>query len=420
MVFSIIYLLLKNKATPLTLFILFPPLFALPLGFSIKEISEFATIGIHTTMSNALLFMFCIPYFSIMSDAGMFDKIIAKLLSKANDNVILIAVITIIMTLICQLGGASTTALVAIPALLPIYKKLHMRVEVLALIIASGMGITNLVPWGAPTARVAIVLGVKATDIWQRVFPVQIAGVIIVICSAMLLGLREKHLIKNSEFLESEDIQVYKNEILRQPKNVGINLALTITLIGTLVVDIIPSYIVFMIGFAIAMLINFPNITSQDAQLRKHAPTALLLPATMITSGIFVGIISETGMLHAMANSLLYFIPDFLGQHLHIIMGILSTPIGIALGADAFYYGLLPLIIEVGKTYGVDPMNIAITMLVGKNVSVLISPLVPSLFLVLSLTGLELNAHIKFCFKWLFGISILLLLCAITMGVVVL
>ncbi|OON95508.1 MAG: citrate:H+ symporter, partial [Candidatus Epulonipiscium fishelsonii] len=325
----------------------------------------------------------------------------------------------IIMTLICQLGGASTTALVVIPGLLPIYKKLHIRPAVLALIIASGMGITNLVPWGAPTARTAIVLGVKATDIWQRVLPVQIAGIIIVICSAILLGFREKKLIKNLKVLETEDIQIHKKEILRQPKNVAINLTLTLTLIGILIADIIPSYIVFMIGFAIALLINHPDAQSQNAQFKKHAATALLLPATMITSGIFVGIIGETGMLNAMANTLLYFIPDFLGKYLHIIMGILSTPIGIALGADAFYYGLLPLVIEVGKTYGVDPMNIAITMLVGKNVSVLISPLVPSLFLVLSLTGLELNAHIKFCFKWLFGISILLLLCAIMMGVVI-
>ena len=88
------------------------------------------------------------------------------------------------------------------------------------------------------------------------------------------------------------------------------------------------------------------------------------------------------------------------------------------LGTDAYFYGLLPLVIEVAQTYGITAMNVALTMILGKNVALLISPLVPATFLATGLADVELKDHIKFCFGWLFAISLIMLAFGIVFRIV--
>ena len=138
----------------------------------------------------------------------------------------------------------------------------------------------------------------------------------------------------------------------------------------------------------------------------------------MLASGVFVGVLGESGMLDAMANTLLSLIPGFLAPFIHLIMGVVALPVGMFLGTDAYFYGLLPLVIEVAKTYGITAMNVALAMILGKNVALLISPLVPATFLATGLAEVELKDHMKFCFGWLFAISLIMLVCGILFGIV--
>jgi CitMHS family citrate-Mg2+:H+ or citrate-Ca2+:H+ symporter len=63
-------------------------------------------------------------------------------------------------------------------------------------------------------------------------------------------------------------------------------------------------------------------------------------------------------------------------------------------------------------------MNVALTMIIGKNVALLISPLVPATFLALGLADVELKDHIKFSFRWLFAISLIMLVCGLIFGII--
>ena len=123
-------------------------------------------------------------------------------------------------------------------------------------------------------------------------------------------------------------------------------------------------------------------------------------------------------MLSAMANVLISFIPEALGQYIHVIFGIFALPMGMMIGTDAYFYGIMPLIIEVGTKYGVTALNTAMTMIIGKNVALMISPLVPATFLAIGLVDVELKDHIRFSFKWLFGISLVMLLAGFLLGVI--
>jgi CitMHS family citrate-Mg2+:H+ or citrate-Ca2+:H+ symporter len=99
-------------------------------------------------------------------------------------------------------------------------------------------------------------------------------------------------------------------------------------------------------------------------------------------------------------------------------MGVFALPLGMVLGTDAYFYGLLPLVIKVAETYGITAINVALTMIIGKNVALLISPLVPPTFLALGLADIDIKEHIKFCFGWLYAISLIMLVCGVIFGII--
>ncbi|MGV8981076.1 CitMHS family transporter [Clostridium sp.] len=428
MVITIIVILLKGKMSPIVVLILVPIVAALLAGFGIEAISEMVKKGIGTVQSNSILFIFSIIFFGLMSDVGVFDGMVDGLVKKAGHNVILITVATSIIAIIAHLDGATaTTVLITIPAMYPIYKRMNIRPQVLLLLVGAAMGVMNLLPWGGPVARAAVVLGIDANDLWLKLIPIQIAGIIFTIGLAVILGIIEKKrgagiIDEVAATLEvDKDIVVdLKIQDIKRPKLLWFNLLLTIVVIGTLVVNVMPAYLVFMIGLCVALIVNFPSLKGQDARIKAHAPAALVISATMLAAGVMVGIMDGTGMLESMASSMLAIVPNFLGRYVHLVFGVLSLPIGMMIGTDAFFYGLMPVVIEVGKQFGVESINTATTMLIGKNVSLLISPLVPATFLALGLVDLELKDHIKFSFLWLYGLSILMIITAIILGIVTL
>jgi CitMHS family citrate-Mg2+:H+ or citrate-Ca2+:H+ symporter len=376
-------------------------------------------------MNNAILFIFSVIFFGIMSDVGVFDIIVDNLVKKAGANVIAITVVTAIVGIIAHLDGATaTTVLITIPSMYPIYKRMNIRPYVLLCITASAMGVMNLLPWGGPTARAAVVLKMDATDLWHILIPIQIFGVFTTIALAVVLGILEKKrgagLVAGSV---SEDVDLgptggKKDESLKRPKLLWFNVLLTVGLIACLMLSITTSYVVFMVFLSVALIVNFRSLKEQDARIKAHAPSALIISATMIAAGAMVGILSGTGMMNEMANVMIGLIPQALGKYIHVIFGIFALPLGMMIGTDAYFYGIMPLVIEVATKYGIEPLNTAITMMIGKNVALMISPLVPATYLAIGLVDVELKDHIKFSFKWLMAVALITLAAGFVMGIV--
>ncbi len=414
--FIIMYVLFKNKAIPVVVFILAPIMMAFIAGFSASEISEFVQQGIRTTSPMAVLFIFSVTYFGIMSDNGMFNIIIDRLSDRAGTNVVMIAVITALISIFTHFSGTTTnTVLIAIPSMLPLYKKLNIRPQLLLLIVGAGVGVMNALPWGGPVMRASAVLGVDPTVIWYKMIPIQILGIIATLTIAVTGALRE---IKyHGAGIVSEDISNTKLEdntnSLRRPKLIWFNVILTVSLLAVLLTGAFPTYFVFMIGSSIALLVNYPNIKEQKQRLKSYAPSVLDVTSVVLGAGVLVGVMGNSGMLEAMAIPLLQILPSFIARYLNILMGVLALPLGLVLGTDAYFYILMPLVIEVGKSYDITALQIAISMLIGKNLSLLISPLIPATFLAMEFTGVDLKDHIKYSFLGLYGTSLLMLLFAL-------
>lgn len=427
MLFLVVFLLFKEKTIPMVLFIIIPVMAAFIAGFSIKEVVDFIKEGIKAVSNMAILFIFSVTFFGIMSDAGMFDILVSKLVKKAGKNVIFIAVITAVVAIFSHLDGATvTTVLVTIPALLPLYKKMNIHPQLLLLITGCGMGVMNLLPWGGPVVRAAAVLNMDVNKLWHLLIPIQIFGIIATIGLAVIMAIREIKFnrageIKISNLNENEEnsnIIDEKIENLKKPKLVLFNFLLTFVILIILLLNKFPNYFVFMFGCAVALIVNYPDLKEQKARIKAHASEALDVSAVMLAAGILVGVLGKSGMLEAMTIPLLKIIPPFIAKYLQIIMGIIALPLGTIIGTDSYFYGVMPLAIEIGQNYSIEPLNMAISMLIGKNISLLVSPMVPATFLAIGLTNTELKDHLKYSMLPLWIVSLIMLLFAIIIGMV--
>lgn len=422
MIVAIVFLLLKGKMSPIVVLTLIPAIAALLLGFGPVEIADFIKDGVKTTTSNGILFIFSVIYFGVMSDTGMFDVIVQKLVKLAGNNVIAVTVATALIATIAHLDGTTaTTVLITIPALYPVYKKMKIDTRILLCLTGACMGVMNLLPWGGPVARAATVLSMDANDLWHIMIPVQILGLIANIAVAVLLGMFAiKHGAgqgKGKEITVDEKAQ-QEEEALRRPKLLIFNLVLTVVLLAVLSTGVVTSYVAFLVALSIGLAVNYPDLKLQDKLIKKHAPAALIISATLFSAGAMVGVFDGTGMLTEMANVIISFVPSFMGQYLHIIFGILALPLGLCIGTDAYFYGIMPLVIEVGSTYGIDPLSTACAMIIGKNLALMVSPLVPATYLATGLTDVELKDHMKFSIPIYWGVSIVMLIVAVFLGVV--
>lgn len=418
MIVLIVVLLLKGKMSPIVVLALIPTAAALLLGHGPVEVAGFIKDGISTTTSNGILFIFSVIYFGVMSDTGMFDVIVNFLVKKAGNNVIAVTVATAVIATIAHLDGTTaTTVLITIPALYPVYKAMKIDTRILLCLTGACMGVMNLLPWGGPVARAATVLAMDANELWHILIPIQIVGLIFNIVLAVLLGMfavKKGAGAGKGEVVAQDQKAKDEEEALRRPKLLIFNLALTIGLVAILSVGVVTSYVAFLVALCLALAVNYPSLKVQDKLIKKHAPAALIISATLFSAGAMVGIFDGTGMLTEMANAIMGVIPGFLGQFIHLIFGILALPLGLCIGTDAYFYGIMPLVMQVGETYGVASLSTALTMVIGKNLALMVSPLVPATYLAIGLADTELKDHMKFSIPVYWVVS----LCMLVIGVI--
>lgn len=416
-------LIFKSKALPAFCFAVLPIIGALICGFSLADISDFIGKGVGSTWQTAILFIFSVTYFGIMNDAGLFDKLVDGLVKKAGKNITLILIFTSVIAMIGHIdGAAATTYLITIPTMLPIYKKMHIRPTVLLLLCGAATGIMNLVPWGGPTIRAATTANVDATELWIKMIPMQIFGLVSLIGIAIYLGVVETKRLAKLGIVAAETDETDEEKSvdlsLKRPKLLWFNLIFTIVLIIALVQKWLPTYAVFMVGTIIVLAVNYPDPQLQQKRIQAHAPSSIMLTVTLLCAGIFLGVMTQTGMVLEMSKVLISALPVGLQRYLHYIVGALGAPLGMVLGPDPYYYGIMPIIGQIVEPFGVTLDTVGRAMLIGENVGLSVSPVVPPTFLAIGLAGVDLKEHIKFSFLPLWALSVVMMLFAIIVGII--
>lgn len=420
MIFIFMILIMNKKMTPLTALVIVPVTIALFAGFG-PQLGDMMKNGVKEIALTGVMLIFAILYFSLMIDTGLFEPLVNIILKAVGDNPIKTTIGTAVLTALVSLDGdGSSTYLIVVAAMLPLYKKQGMNPLILTCIIMLAGQIMNILPWGGPTARVMSSLKLGHTEIFVPMIPIMAIGILWVIFVAYILGRREKiRIAKHGKFTRynNNDIIGEADPSLRRPKLILINLALTITLLVVMILDIVPLGIAFMIAFCIASIINYPKLKDQQKIISKHAGNALSVAGMIFGAGIFTGILNGSGIMQAMGNSMIEIVPKSWGGYMNIVTALFSIPFTFFLSNDAYYFGILPIIVATGHQLGISPEILGRASLIGQG-SHLLSPLVPSTYLLVSLAGVEFSDHLKYTLKWALGSSVIMLLSALVLGII--
>ncbi|WP_319486693.1 citrate:proton symporter [uncultured Cohaesibacter sp.] len=416
---------MTNKLSPLVALIVVPLAAALIGGFGLES-AKFMVTGITKISSVAAMFVFAIVFFGILSDAGMMDPIINRILKTVGMKPARITLGTAILALVVHLDGSgAVTFLVTIPAMLPLYDRLKMRRVVLAAIAAMAAGTANMLPWGGPTLRAATSLNVPVTDVFNPMIGVWVVGLLSVVALAYFLGMREeKRLAAEGALTDVDHTEVHVRELsdeekeLRRPKMFWLNILLTIAVIAAMISGTLPAAISFMLGTVVALMINYPQVDAQKKRVDAHAKAALMMASILFAAGAFTGIMRESGMLKAMAETAANFVPADFASHMPALVGALSMPFSLLFDPDSYYFGVMPVIADVYKTFGGDPIAIGQASILGQMTTGFpVSPLTASTFLLIGLTGVPLGEHQKFTIPLVFAISIIMTVAAVVFGI---
>lgn len=429
MVVVFTYLIMSKCLSPINALTVVPITFALIGGFGSK-LGDMMLAGLKVVAPSAALLLFAILFFGVLIDAGLFDPLIRKMLSIVKGDPVKIAIGTAILASTVALDGdGTTTHMITISAMLPLYLRLGMNPLVLAIISLLSLSImSGMTPWGGPATRAITSLGLDASEFFIPFLPTMIGGFLCVVFTAYALGKKERERIgiinieysseNTSTLNHAEAAATYDMpESLKRPNLLWINLLLTLAVMIVLVMGILPVPILFLIGFVLASMINYPNLEQQKERLLAHAGNALTVVTLVFAAGIFTGIFSGTKMVDAIARSLVAIIPDSLGSFFPLVVALTSMPFTFVLSNDAYYFGVLPILAEAASAYGIDPVEIARASVLGQPVHFL-SPLVASTLLLVGMVKTDIGQLQRYGFKWAVFCSIGVTIIAVLTGAI--
>ncbi|HLK67370.1 MAG TPA: citrate:proton symporter [Bryobacteraceae bacterium] len=416
----LLLLILSKRMSPLGALIAVPVAAALAGGFGART-AGFMLRGIQSVSGVAGMFIFAILYFGIMTDAGMLDPIIDRILGAVGTNPVRIVMGTSLLALLVHLDGSgAVTFLVTVPVMLPLYQRLGMDPRVLACAASLAAGV-NFLPWTGPMIRASASLHLPVNAIFNPLLPVQAAGLIFVFACAWWMGRREARRlgvagIGGGVVMRRE---VPAEELaLRRPDRFWWNLALTLLLVAAMTGLRLEPVAVFMVGLVLALQWNYPNLKLQRERVDAHAKAALMMAGVLFAAGAFTGILKESGMLAAMATTAVQAAPAGAARHFPVVLGLLSMPLSLVFDPDSFYFGVLPVLAQAGSAFGIAPVQMAQASVLGQMTTGFpVSPLTPSTFLIVGLAGIELRDHQRFAFPFLFGASVLMTVVSVVVGV---
>ena len=431
-------LIMTKRLSPLTALVLVPVAFGLVAGYT-RELGPMMLDGMKALAPTGIMLLFAILYFAVMLEAGLFEPFVRWLVRVVQGDPVKVVIGSAVLALLVSLDGdGSTTYMITTAAMLPLYRRLGLRPLVLGCVTMVAGGVMNLLPWGGPTARAASALAIDVNTVFVPLVPAMGFGVVWTLVVAWRLGVAERaRLTAEAALLREDEGSDYGGElfiadamlptplasaVIDGPRDVSVlrfwtNAALTLVLLVALVAGVLPLPVLFTLAFAVALVVNLPAIAEQKAFLNRHAGNALAVSGLIFAAGIFTGILSGTKMVDAIANSVVALVPPALGPYLAVVTGLLSVPFTFFISNDAFYYGVLPILAKAGATYGITPAEMARAALVGQPVH-LLSPLVPSTFLLVGLLGVEFDEHQKFTIRWALGATLVLLAAGLLTAVV--
>ncbi|MFG2575499.1 CitMHS family transporter [Streptomyces sp. NPDC048481] len=464
MIATFLVLIMLKKMSPIAALVLIPALFCVFVGKGAK-LGDYVLDGVTSLAPTAAMLMFAIVYFGVMIDVGLFDPVVRGILKFCKADPLRIVIGTALLAAIVSLDGdGSTTFMITVSAMYPLYKRLKMSLVVMTGVAAMANGVMNTLPWGGPTARAATALKLDASDIFVPMIPALAVGLLFVFVLAYVLGRRERtrlgvltldevlvggHVQEKGTEKDREQAELSETVLVGaggsgagrapgpaapsagsgaavgddgsddagddtdddgfqgldprratlRPRLYWFNALLTVALLTSMIMEWLPIPVLFLLGAALALTVNFPHLPDQKARLAAHADNVLNVSGMVFAAAVFTGVLQGTGMVDHMATWMVDVIPAGMGPHMALVTGVLSLPLTYFMSNDGFYFGVLPVLAEAGAAHGVTPLEMARASLVGQPLH-MSSPLVPAVYVLVGMARVEFGDHTRFVVKW--------------------
>ena len=198
-----------------------------------------------------------------------------------------------------------------------------------------------------------------------------------------------------------------------------INLAWTLIIVAMLFLATeISGYITFFIAVVGALVINYRSVKEWNAIIDKYAKNALRTSLVMFAAGFFAGILNNSDMLSNMSNVVTSLIPAGMAPLFAIICGVIAFVFSILLGADGFHYGMMPLLISAGATFGFAPAGLVSVMCMGADVVSQLRPVQATSWMTAGMCGVEFKNGIAMAFPVVLGLFLVEMVVGVLCGVV--
>lgn len=415
MIVTFVIALMTRRLSALTALILVPAAFGLAAGFG-AGLGQMVVDAMRTLAPTAVMLIFAMLYFMVMTDAGMFDPLAKAVVRAVGGDPVKVFIGTVALGFLVALDGdGATVYMIVLSALLPLYRRMGLSIPMVAALLLHCTGLGNMLPWGGPTARAAVSMKTEMSAVFGPLIVPLLACVVWTFVLAWILGRKERARIGTLTIEGAEATATLGNAT--QALRLAFNWSLTAGVIGCLIFEVLPMPLVFMIGSAIALVVNFPDLKAQHARLVTHAPAILAVASLIFAAAVFTGVLSGTGMAQAMAAAIVRVIPDSLGPYLAVVTALISIPVTWMVSNDVFYFGMLPVLAEAAGHFGISPAEMARAGLIGQPVHIL-SPLVASTYLLVGMLQLDYAKTQWFTLPLATVNSLIMLVVALLTGVI--
>lgn len=317
------------------------------------------------TMRSALMVLFACTYFTLMMMAGLFDPLVIAIIKLVKgDPLKIIVAATLTAAMVSLDGDGTSTVLITTAAFMPLFKRFNIKGIYLAILIALPTSVFNMTPWGGPLARVLSALDLDVTQLFPKLLPGMAIVMAYAVAVAYFIGQKERKRLgydpSKAKTITAEEMEsMYdavrnNNPELKRPKAFWFNLVATAVIMYMLVAGVANSALLFLIGIAFALVVNYGfNFKEQKDMLADALQEGIPAGAMIIASGFFMGILNGSGMGSNIAQGLGSLVPAGMGNWLPIVTAVLGIPGLIFLSSDGYYFGILPVLAQLAATYGV-------------------------------------------------------------------
>ncbi len=421
----VIVLATFQKRVPMYLVLMIVPIIAaLCLGYSLTDISTSIMTKLNDTMASAgFLLLFALIYFNMMIETGAFETIVSALVKPFGSrmNVIILMVLTTALGLLCALAQQiSVTYLVLFPVLLPLYKKLKLKPEYCFILVQTALAVMMWLPWSPGVLNVSVVLGCEPAELSAAASKAAICMAPGILFQWIYMAWRHKR-DHGSLFLtvdgekEAEAAEAKEeSKKLTRPKLFWLNLLVFLLLMVGLLAFQLPAYLLFMIGSAYMILVNYPK--DFGPLVEKAGKQFMGLFLFMVGISIYLAVFTDTGMVTVLGEAIAAYFPNFLARYMHVIL-LAVCVICIRYVPNRVFTMLYPVLVTVGAQFGFSGLAMIAPFIINLTLATGSTPLNPPNFLGCSLLEIDVDGYCNTAVKIQSVTNLIAIAAAIILGI---